>query len=168
MTVENLIQLCLDNDRKAQKQLYDNYKDNLYTLACRLTNDLDLSSDILQETFIEAFKQLDKLREPKFFYSWIKQILVRKTYRQLDKKKDAVSLDVVQELSHTDNVDTEYIQKAIQSLPIKSRSVFVMAEIEGFTHKEIATALDISVGTSKSQLHYAKSKLKEMLKPHLI
>ena len=168
MTVETLIQLCLKQDRAAQKQLYDNYKDNLYTIAYRLSSDTDLASDILQETFIEAFKQLSKLREPKYFHSWIKQILIRKTYRQLDKLKNNVSLDAIAEIRHEPNVDVGYIEKAIQTLPLKSRTVFVMAEIEGFKHKEIATALDITEGTSKSQLNYAKTKLKELLKHHII
>ena len=59
--------------------------------------------------------------------------------------------------------DVSYIEKAIQSLPYKSRTVFVMAEIEGFSHKEIAEELGVTVGTSKSQLNYAKTKLKAML-----
>ena len=100
MTVENLIQLCLKKDRAAQKQLYDNYKDNLYTVAYRLTHDSDIASDILQESFIEAFKQLANLKEPKHFHSWIKQILIRKTYRHLDKQKHNVSLDTVEEIPY--------------------------------------------------------------------
>ena len=168
MNVETLILLCLKQDRAAQKQLYDNYKDSLYTIAYRMTQDFDLASDILQEAFIEAFKQLPNLREPKYFHSWIKQILIRKAYRQLDKQKDKVSLDTVDEIKHEVNVDIGYIEQAIHTLPLKSRTVFIMAEIEGFKHKEIATALDITEGTSKSQLNYAKTKLKELLKHHLV
>lgn len=168
MDLEILIPLCLERDRAAQKQLYDNYKDNLYTIAFRLTDDMALASDVLQETFIEAFKSLVNLKEHKYFHSWIKQILVRKTYRLLKKEQPKVSLDTVKEIEFRAESDIAYIEKAIQSLPVKSRTVFVMTEIEGFSHKEIAETMNISVGTSKSQLNYAKTKLKELLKIHLI
>ena len=168
MDLQQLIEKCLENDRFAQRTLYENYKDNLYTIVYRLTNEADASSDILQDAFIDAFKNLAKLKERQYFHAWIKQILVRKAYRYLKTKKENVSLDAVAEFGYEDVVDVSYIEKAIQTLPTKSRTVFVMAEIEGFAHKEIAETLDISVGTSKSQLNYAKTKLKELLKPHLV
>ncbi len=168
MTLSSLIEQCLKGDRVSQRQLYDNYKDNLYTTAYRLMSDFDQSSDLLQETFIEAFKQLANLRQPEYFHSWIKQILVRKAYRLLKKQKEDISLDSVGELSYQDNSDIGYIEQAIQKLPAKSRTVFVMTEIEGFSHKEIAEVMNISVGTSKSQLNYAKTKLRELLKHHMI
>ena len=167
MDLEILIPLCLERDRAAQKQLYDNYKDNLYTIAFRLTDDAALASDILQESFIEAFKSLANLREHKYFHSWIKQILVRKTYRLLKKEQATVPLEAVNEIEFGAESNIAYIEKAIQSLPVKSRTVFVMTEIEGFSHKEIAETMNISVGTSKSQLNYAKTKLKELLKIHM-
>ncbi len=168
MDLQLLIEKCLTNDRFAQRTLYENYKDSLYTIVYRITKDFDAASDLLQEAFIDAFKNLASLKEPQYFHAWIKQILVRKAYRYLKSKKDRVSLDAVAEFGYQEEIDVGYIEKAIQSLPAKSRTVFVMAEIEGFTHKEIAETLNISVGTSKSQLNYAKTKLKELLKPHLV
>lgn len=168
MDLTALIEQCLHNDRFAQRTLYENYKDSLYTIVYRLTNNVDSASDLLQDAFIDAFKNLASLKEPEHFHAWIKQILVRKAYRYLKTKKENVSLDAVAEFGYQDNVDIGYIEKAIQTLPLKSRTVFVMAEVEGFAHKEIAEAMDISVGTSKSQLNYAKTKLKELLKPHLV
>jgi len=162
-----LIQKCLDNDRFAQRTLYENYKDSLYTIVYRLTNDFDVASDLLQDAFIDAFKNLANLKEPNYFHAWIKQILVRKAYRYLKTKKTTVELDEVTSFGQEEYVDIEYIEQAIHALPAKSRAVFVMAEIEGFAHKEIAETLDISVGTSKSQLNYAKTKLKEMLKEYV-
>ena len=156
----------MHNDRDAQRELYDSYKDNLYTIAYRLTNDTDEASDLLQEAFIEAFKNLSKLKEPKYFHSWIKQILVRKAYRSMKNKTESVDLDSVV-LKHTDNVDVEYIEQAIQTLPLKSRTVFMMYEVEGFSHAEIADTMEITVGTSKSQLNFAKTKLKIQLQSYL-
>ena len=168
MNLETLIPLCLTRDRSAQKQLYDRYKDNLYTIAYRLTDDTALASDVLQETFIEAFRSLANLREHNYFHSWIRQILVRKAYRLLKKENNNESIDKISELRYRHSSDIEYIEKAIHMLPVKSRTVFVMMEIEGFSHKEISQALDISVGTSKSQLNYAKTKLKEILKSYMV
>lgn len=168
MDLEIIIPLCLVRDRIAQKKLYDSYKDNLYTIAYRITDDTAIASDVLQETFIEAFRSLANLKEHKYFHSWIKQILVRKAYRLLNKEKNNEPIENISDVKHTDTSDIDYIERAIQSLPAKSRTVFVMTEIEGFSHKEIAEAMNISVGTSKSQLNYAKTKLKELLKIHMI
>lgn len=166
MDLTSLISSCLKSDRAAQYKLYDAYKDNLYTIIYRLTGDKAMSSDLLQETFIAAFKNLANLNEPLYFHSWIKQIAVRKTYRVLKNKKINVPVEDYH-LGTEQAVDIGYIEQAISSLPAKSRTVFVMCEVEGFSHKEIAEAMNISVGTSKSQLNYAKTKLKDILRPHL-
>lgn len=169
MREENLIARCIQNERSAQRELYESYKHSLYTIVYRLTGDKTISHDLLQETFIDAFKGLAKLKEHKYFYSWIRKILIRKTYGYLRTKTPMEDLDNMAEIvspgSH--RFDIEYIESAIQQLPLKSRTVFIMSAVEGFSHKEIGQALDISVGTSKSQLNYAKNKLKEILKPYL-
>ena len=166
MNLTSIIQLCLKGDRSSQRTLYDSYKDNLFTIVFRLTQDFDVASDLLQEAFIDAFKNLASLKEPKYFHSWIKQILVRKAYYHLNHRKQNIPIENIEVVQRSGS-DIEYIERAIQSLPIKSRTVFVMCELEGFSHKEIADTMDISVGTSKSQLNYAKTKLKEILKPYM-
>ena len=170
MNLNNLITLCIQNDRQAQRQLYESYKDALYTIAYRIIGDFDSSNDILQETFIDAFRGLKDLKEKKYFYSWIRQILVRKAYKYLSKRKEVKEINEVDYplVNQSNSLDVEYIERAIQKLPFKSRTVFVMAEIEGFSHKEISDAIEISIGTSKSQLNYAKTKLKEMLTEYIV
>jgi RNA polymerase sigma-70 factor (ECF subfamily) len=84
----------------------------------------------------------------------------------MKNKTESVDLDSVV-LKHTDNVDVEYIEQAIQTLPLKSRTVFMMYEVEGFSHAEIADTMEITVGTSKSQLNFAKTKLKIQLQSYL-
>ena len=169
MTLNQLITKCLQNDRNAQRALYERYKDNLFTVAYRICGDFDLSHDLLQETFIAAFKGLSKLNEPDYFYSWIRKILIRKTYATLKSRKRTEDIDALERVvfRETSSLDIEYIEQAIQQLPFKSRTVFIMATIEGFSHKDISEALDISVGTSKSQLNFAKEKLKSILSPYL-
>ncbi len=169
MTLNQLITKCLQNDRNAQRALYERYKDNLFTVAYRICGDFDLSHDLLQETFIAAFKGLSKLNEPDYFYSWIRKILIRKTYATLKSRKRTEDIDALERVvfRETSRLDIEYIEQAIQQLPFKSRTVFIMATVEGFSHKDISEALDISVGTSKSQLNFAKEKLKSILSPYL-
>ena len=170
MDLERLIRRCSRNDRKAQHELYTSYKDNLYTIAYRIAGDFESASDILQESFIDIFKSIGTIKNPQFFYSWAKKIVVRKAIKHAKKK--VVTEDIKEDVSVIDSssssLDTEYIEQAIQALSVKSRTVFVMFEIEGFSHKEISETMSISVGTSKSQLNYAKTKLKEILSPYLI
>lgn len=170
MTLDQLIAKCNQNDRNAQRELYDRYKDALYTIVFRLCGDKELSHDLLQETFIAAFKGLAKLKEAGYFYSWIRKILIRKTYAYLRSEKHTEDLSLHEPVAAkaTSRLDVEYIERAIQRLPAKSRTVFIMATVEGFSHQDISEALDISVGTSKSQLNYAKSRLKKMLSPYII
>lgn len=170
MNLENLILSCLNNDRKAQKQLYDNYKDALYTITVRIVGDYDSANDLLQETFIDAFKKLHTLKEKKYFYSWIRQILVRKSYAFIKNKKETNDISSIEYklADHNNPLDIDYIENAILKLPVKSRTVFIMSEIEGFSHKEIAQTMEISIGTSKSQLNYAKTKLKLLLTKYLV
>ena len=165
-----LIIQCKANDRAAQKALYMMHKDKLYTIAYRICNDFDAASDILQEAFIDAFKGINQLKEPKYFYAWIKKMVIRKAYNYVTKKERMVQIEesAARNISTQELGDIDYIEKAIQTLPYKSRSVFVMAEIEGYSHKEIAEELEISVGTSKSQLNYAKTKLKNILSKYLV
>lgn len=170
MDLEDLIERCIQNDRAAQRQLYLNYKDKLYTIAYRMTGDFDAASDLLQECFIDAFKGMATLKEKKYFFSWIKKILIRKAFTYVKSIVKTEEISNVQGVSTQINtgLDVEYIEQKIQELPPKSRAVFIMREIEGFTHKEIADTLNISVGSSKSQLNYAKNKLKEKLKDFVL
>lgn len=169
MSLENLIKGCKSQDRKSQKALYDAYKDALFTIVLRITGDVKLSEDLLQDTFIDAFRNINSLKEEAYFYSWIRTILIRKTYKYLKSEAKTEMLDDEAYNKHDRllEYDIDYIEQAILKLPLKCRSVFVMVEIEGFSHKEIAKEMGISIGTSKSQLHFAKSKLKTMLEPIL-
>lgn len=162
-----LVQACLNQDRMAQKQLYDRYKDAMYTLIYRITNDFEMAHDVLQEAFLGVFRGLHNFRGESTLGAWIKTIVVRTAYKKIKKTPYMESLD------HTHNkevidwgeyLDAEYLEQAIQSLPPGYRSVFVLIEIEGYAHKEVAEILDISVGTSKSQLYYAKRQLQKKIK----
>jgi RNA polymerase sigma-70 factor (ECF subfamily) len=167
MTENQLVEACLNNDRLAQKKLYDKYKKAMYSLSYRITGDFEAANDVLQDAFVKVFRGLPSFRAESTLWAWIKTIVVRTAYSYL--RKDKVFLEDIDNLTKQPKVDwghyldTEYLEKAILSLPEGYRMVFVLVEIEGYTHKEVASMLGISEGTSKSQLFYSKKKLREIL-----
>ncbi len=166
MTENELIQSCLRNDRLAQRRLYEKYSKAMFTIALRMSGDHDLAADILQEAFIKVFKSLARFRQESTLGAWIKTIVVRTALSKLKKQPK------FDELPETDNPNTidwgdyleaEYLEKAIKMLPQGYRTVFSLIEIEGYSHKEVADLLGITTGTSKSQLFYAKKKLRQII-----
>lgn len=166
MTETELIERCLAQDRLAQKELYERYNRAMYSAAYRITSDFDLANDVLQEGFIKVFKALPKFRRESTLGAWIKTIVVRTALSKV-KRRPAFEPLEHHHLGHTvdwgSKIDADYLEKAILALPEGYRTVFVLIEVEGYRHKEVADMLDISVGTSKSQLFYAKKKLREMI-----
>ncbi len=166
MTEAQLIQGCKENNRLAQKELYEKYKAAMFTLAYRVTNDFEDANDVLQEAFVQVFRAIEQFRGESTIGAWIKTIVTRAAYRKI---KQRVTFDDIDNLPDNtivqwgNSLDTEYLEKAIQSLSDGYRAVFTLAEIEGFSHREIGEMLGISEGTSKSQLYYAKRRLREML-----
>lgn len=166
MSEQALIDACIAQDRLAQKRLYDKYKNAMFTLAYRITGDFGLASEALQDGFLNVFKGLKSFRGISTLGAWIKTIVVRAALRKLKTKI------VYEELPHSSTssfidwghyLDAEYLEKAILALPEGYRAVFTLIEVEGYSHKEVAAILKISVGTSKSQLFYAKKKLRELI-----
>jgi len=166
MTDSDLINACLRNDRSSQRILYDRYKRAMYTLAYRLTSDFDDANDVLQDTFLDVFRKLETFKGESTIGAWIRVILVRKAYKRISKSKLwelPGEIPESGEIIWSNNVDGEYLEKAIYSLPEGFRMVFTLIEIEGYSHKEVANILGISEGTSKSQLFYSKKRLREIL-----
>lgn len=161
-----LINGCLDNDRRAQRMLYEKYKDAMFTLAYRITNDFDLAADVLQEAFLGVFVGMKNFQQRSTIGAWIKTIVVRTAYKKIRKEPMSIPLDEQfgeEMIDWGTSLDTEYLEQAIQSLPTGYRSVFVLIEVEGYSHKEVSELMSISVGTSKSQLHYAKKLLRKKI-----
>jgi RNA polymerase sigma-70 factor (ECF subfamily) len=103
--------------------------------------------------------------------AWIKTIVVRSALAMLKKEKKELSFDL-SEVNESHNHlhfshDIDYLEKAILSLPSGYRTVFLLIEVEGYTHQDVADLLGVSVGTSKSQLFYAKKRLRELISPKI-
>ena len=167
MTETELVAACKRGERLAQKELYDRYCRAMYTVSYRITKDFDLANDVLQEGFIKIFQKLHTFRAESSLGAWIKVIVVRTALARIKREPQLEELpanfnDQRIDWGHT-RLDVEYLEKAIQRLPDGYRAVFVLIEVEGYSHKEVAEMLKISVGTSKSQLFYAKKKLRQYL-----
>jgi len=165
-TDENLIIGCINNDRRLQKALYKKYCNAMYSSAYRILNDFELAHDALQEAFIQVFRDIEKFRGDSTLGAWIKTIVIRSAIRLLKKDDLFVPLN---EFLHDKSVeipnslDGEYLEEAILMLPDGFRTVFLLIEVEGYAHKEVAKMLNISEGTSKSQLFHAKYKLRKKI-----
>ena len=139
----------------------------MFTLAFRILNDYDEANDVLQEAFINVFQKIEQFKKQSSLGAWIKTIVIRTAIRHLKKHKDYDSFEPNKhdEITYNkENIDGKILEKIIMSLPVGYRTVFILAEIEGYKHKEIAEILNISEGTSKSQLFNAKRILRDILK----
>lgn len=160
-----LIQRCLGNDRTAQKELFMAYKDAMYTVLYRMLGNTEDAEDALQEGFVSVFTNLRAFRGDGSVGGWMKTIFIRIAIKKLNARKYFEDTDNIPEteMVYDDNLTGEVLEKAIMSLDTGYRTVFLMVEVEGYKHKEVADILKISEGTSKSQLSRAKKILREKL-----
>jgi RNA polymerase sigma factor (sigma-70 family) len=173
-TDTDLIEGCKRNDRRMQEALYQRFAPKMYGVCLRYAGNAEEAQDIVQEGFIKVFKKLDSFRGEGSFEGWVRRIFVntaiehfrRKNYLQPVTEKEENTIDG-KYLSILDSLAEKDVIALIQDLSPGYRTVFNMYVIEGYTHREIADALGISEGTSKSQLSRAKSVLQEKIKANL-
>ena len=143
----------------------------MYTSAYRITGDFDLAGEVLQDAFLSVFRNIAKFEGRSTLGAWIKAIVVRTALKKVERRRTFEALPDSFADGQVDwgsqPIEAEYLERAIQALPDGFRTVFVMAEIEGYAHREIAEMLGISEGTSKSQLFHAKKRLRETLAPQI-
>ncbi|MFL5465095.1 MAG: RNA polymerase sigma factor [Gemmatimonadaceae bacterium] len=172
MTDIQLITRVAAGDAAAERELYETYVDRIYRLTFRLAGDDDLARDFTQATFIRAFEKIGSFRGESSLSTWLHSIGVsvtlnglRKTKRQRNREapiEEGITVGATRVEAEPDL--KERLARAIDSLADKYRAVFVMHDVEGYTHEEIGETLNIPVGTSKSHLFQARSKLRVALK----
>jgi RNA polymerase sigma-70 factor (ECF subfamily) len=181
MNENEIIKGCLKNDRASQKALYEQYYSKMLGVCQRYAKDKDDAKDVLHEAFLKVFSNLKNFNGSGSFEGWIRRIMVNTSIDYLRKNKQNYLIvstvyanekasAAIEEIEDDDlllNIDKEDILKAVQDLTPAYRTVFNLYVIEEFTHKEIAEMLDISEGTSKSNLSKAKFNLRKNL-THLI
>lgn len=164
---KEIISLCIQGKSFAQKLLYDKYSKLFYAICLRYCKDQDDAQDILQDSFIKIFKNLNQFKHEGSFEGWMKRIVVNTSIEFYRKQMNMISYEdqyTEEEMPIINDeitLDQTALLDLIQTLPNGFRVVFNMYVIEGYSHAEIAEKLEISVGTSKSQLSRARVLLQK-------
>jgi RNA polymerase sigma factor, sigma-70 family len=171
-----LAQKAAAGNLAAFEMIYERYHRRTYSLCLRMTNSGTEAEDITQEVFIQLFRKIGSFRGDSAFSTWlhrmtVNQVLMHFRRRGVQNEKTTEDGEMPEQIVQgTENynrmpiLDRIAIDKAISELPNGYRTVFVLHDIEGFEHEEIARMLGLSVGTSKSQLHKARLKLRGLLR----
>src|SRR5918999_3289525 len=170
-----VIRRAIAGDEQALQALWRQHAPHIDAVVRRLAGDPDLAADIAQEIWIQIFRALPTYRGDSQFGTWAHRIAVNRTLNALRQRRRLASLetnDVDEECAAVEpdaerNILAASIEAATAQLSPGARAVFVMHDVEGFTHEEIATALGITAGGAETQLFKARAKLRRLL-AHLI
>ena len=168
-----LITRVVAGDAAAERELYETYVDRIYRLTFRLAGDDELARDFTQATFIRAFEKIGSFRGESSLSTWLHSIAVSVILNGLKKVKRIhgreIGGDELPEVSiPTREAEPDLkvrLRRAIESLPDGYRTVFLMHDVEGYTHGEIAAALEVPEGTCKTRLSAARARIRQALAP---
>jgi len=171
MTEESIVQGCIKNDAVAQRELYNRYSPKMLAVCYRFAHNREDAEDMLQEGFIKVFSQIHTFRNQGAFEGWIRRIIVHTCINNLKKnKKFNESVDIihanavqVREDSVPSIVQAKQIVECIRLLPIGYRTVLNLYAIEGYSHRQTGSMLEIEESTSRSQYTRAKQMLEDIL-----
>lgn len=171
-TLDELLERCRAGDAVAFRQVFDRYKRAMYNVGYRIVNNPDEAKDVLQDSFISAFTNLDNYRGDAAFGAWLKRIVVNKAInivrrRRFERLPESGEFDVsdeqVPEAMDGFPFSVEQVRTAIDELPDGYRVVLSLYLMEGYDHGEIAQIMGITESTSKSQFNRSKKRLLEIL-----
>jgi len=167
-------------DHQAFAQLYSLHKRRIYSLCLRMVGNIAEAEDLTQEAFLQLHRKIDTFRGDSAFSTWLHRLAINVVLMHLRRKGlSLISLDEAMEPAPdegpgrsfgtldptlTGAIDRLALERAVASLPAGYRLIFVLHDIEGYEHNEIASMLDCSIGNSKSQLHKARLKLRDALR----
>jgi RNA polymerase sigma-70 factor, ECF subfamily len=177
----SLIQRAQNGDEQAFAELFQLHKKRVYSVCLLMTKDVADAEDLTQEAFLQVFRTIGTFRGESAFSTWLYRIAVNTVLMKLRRQKTKAAFSLSEpvspdspNLAHdlgdkdprlTGTVDRIALVRAIEALPGGCRRVFVLHEVEGYQHHEIASLLRCSIGNSKSQLHKAKLKMRDLLFP---
>jgi RNA polymerase sigma-70 factor, ECF subfamily len=172
--LDDIVKKCVKGDRKAQQELYKVFYSKMMGVCYRYSNNAEDAKDLLQDGFVKVFSNLNKYNFNGSLEGWIRRIIVNTAIDHFRKNKNVFLVGdddgYILENNKVESASSIYsqfgvedIMAAIQSLSPAYKTVFNLYAIEGYPHKDIAKKLNISEGTSKSNLAKAKKNLKEML-----
>lgn len=181
-----LVKLARKGDHRAFAEIVSLYKDKLYHLACRMTGNRQEAEDVVQDTFLRVFKNLDSFDENQKFSTWIYRIATNQCIDRLRKKRKVYSLDA--ETSDHEGIDgyamlpcddrtpeselllsetQRLIQQAMETLPPKYKSVMILRYMQDLSLQEISEVLDMPVTTVKTRVHRGREFLRKRLENKL-
>jgi RNA polymerase sigma-70 factor (ECF subfamily) len=171
-----LTQAAAGGEMAAFERIYQRHHRRVYSLCLRMTQNPPEAEDLTQEVFIQLFRKIGSFRGESAFTTWLHRLTVNQVLMHFRKRsvKDEKTTEegdtpeqIVPGTEHYDRmpvVDRIALDKAISQLPRGYRTIFVLHDVEGYEHEEIAKMLGLSIGTSKSQLHKARRKLRDLLR----
>jgi RNA polymerase sigma-70 factor (ECF subfamily) len=170
LILEHLIDNCKKNDRKAQEQLYRQFAPKMFSICLKYSRNYEEAQDNLQEAFLLIFEKIHQFENKGAFEGWLKRVVINYILQQYRKKRLLNSIDDYDfeevEVELEEGISVDFLMKIIQELPDRYRLVFNLNVFDDYSHQEIADALGISVGTSKSNLFRAKLILKQKIENH--
>ena len=167
---DQIIAGCLQGDRAAQQDLYEKYAAKMLGVCCRYLKDRDEAEDVMISSLMKVFEKLSQFKGEGSFEGWMRRLVINECLTYLRRNKSMhMAFDVEAAEREPDfknlgdKLEEDDLLKLVNSLPIGYRTVFNLYAIEGYSHKEIASDLNISVNTSKSQLSRARVMLQHKL-----
>jgi len=173
LSLDQLIENCKIENTQAQSELYKLYSNKLFALCLKYSRNRAEAEDNLQDAFLTIFDKIGQYKNKGSFEGWIKRITINTVLQRYRNEKvfDIVNENQIEDAEveiDEDSVSLDYLLKIIQELPDRYRLVFNLYVLDGYSHKEIAKMLNISVGTSKSNLARARIILKQTIESNTI
>ena len=171
MSEAGLLKAARAGDQRAMEALYTAHSGRVYTVVRRLVGDDHLAEDVSQDAWVRAFEKLGSFRGDAAFGTWMHRLAVNTALNRLRRRGRRPEVESAAEppLAAPDAderiLSQRVLGQALDRLPDGYRQVLVMHDVEGMTHEEIADSLGVAVGTSKSQLHKARARMRDLLAP---
>jgi len=168
--LHEMLRGCVMQDRKCQKMLYKAFYGFSMAICLRYTGDRDKAAEVMNQGFFKVFTNIERYDNEKPFKAWLGKIMMNVSidyYRANLKMAYSDDIETAENISDGDyadkNLNYDDLLSMVQQLPQAYRTVFNLFAIDGYSHEEIAAMLNINIGTSKSNLHKARQKLKQMV-----
>ena len=177
----SLVRRAQSGDEQAFATLFQQHKSRVYSVCLLMTKDVAEAEDLTQEAFLQVFRTVGSFRGEAAFSTWLYRVAVNTVLMKLRRRKSPPTISIDEpvhpdsptlhrdfgrnDLELTGVVDRIALRRALADLPEGCRTIFALHEVEGYQHHEIAQLLDCSIGNSKSQLHKAKLKMRDLLFP---
>jgi RNA polymerase sigma factor (sigma-70 family) len=173
--LNKIVRGCQENNPEAQRELYDMFKSKMFGVCLRYAGNYHDAEDIMQEGFVKVFEKIRQFSYKGAFEGWIRKIMVntalekyRMHFQTVTIQDNQAEIDQEQEKSLSGNIEVNELMSIIQELTPRYRLVFNLYALEGYSHKEISEMLQITEGTSKSNLSRARAILQEKVNKYYL